>query len=108
MKLTSSVTLTERERATLERILGSFTGRIGQVKVFGSRATGKARPASDLDLIVYPPFNDRDRFDLMNAFEESDLPICVDILAADQLDPAFRQAVESHALPLFVEDADVA
>ena len=107
MKLPNSVMLTDRERATVEHILNSFAHRIGQVKVFGSRATGRARPASDLDLIVYPPFSDRARYELMDAFEESDLPIFVDILAADQLDPDFRQAIERHAVPLF-EESDVA
>lgn len=108
MKLANSVILTERERATVEHILSGFAHRIGPVKVFGSRATGEARPASDLDLLVYSPFSERDLYDLMDAFEESDLPIFVDIVAADRIDREFRQAIERQAIELLVGSADVA
>lgn len=97
-----SIQLSERERITVERIIRGFAGRIGQVKVFGSRVTGKARPASDLDLVVFPPIGQRELYDLMDAFEESDLPITVDVLVWDQIDSErVREEIVRHAVPLF-------
>ena len=49
---------------------------------FGSRTHGKARPTSDLDLLICPdqPLSPIARASLGLAFEESDLPMRVDWL----------------------------
>jgi uncharacterized protein len=69
----------------VDAILSRESQRIGPVKVYGSRATGRARPSSDLDLVVYPPASPRALGDLRLAFEESDLPIFVDVVAWDTI-----------------------
>lgn len=102
MKSGSTVQLSQRERATITQILARARPRIGIVKVFGSRATGTARPCSDLDLVVFPPAPASELDSLREAFEESDLPIAVDVLAWDDIDhQPLREAITLHGLPFF-------
>ena len=58
-----------------------------RVAVFGSRATGRARPFSDLDLLfVAPPrLTWAQRADLRDAFEASALPFGVDVVELVEL-----------------------
>ena len=73
-----------------------------QVRVFGSRATGRSRPFSDLDLLFVRPARLAwaQRADLRDHFEASDLPFRVDVVEAEGLpaDMADRVARESVAL----------
>ena len=73
-----------------------------QVAVFGSRATGRARPFSDLDLLfVEPPrLTWAQRADLRDAFEASALPFGVDVVELAGLAEGMRQRVLAEALPL--------
>ena len=73
-----------------------------QVAVFGSRATGRARPFSDLDLLVSRParLTWAQRADLRDAFEASLLPFGVDVVELDSLAAGMRQRVLAEALPL--------
>jgi predicted nucleotidyltransferase len=69
---------------------------------YGSRATGTAREFSDLDLALQltggVPWSTME--ELRWAFSESDLPIRVDIVDWDTLDPEFRAAIEKRRVPL--------
>lgn len=72
------------------------------VWVFGSRATGHARPFSDLDLLVTKPASLTwlQRADLRDAFEASDLPFKVDVVEAEGLSGAIASRVNAERLPL--------
>ena len=67
-----------------------------QVRAFGSRASGKAKAYSDLDLAVVGP----DKLDpkalarLKEAFEESALPFRVDVLDWHAVPETFRENIE--------------
>ena len=65
--------------------------------VFGSRAEGRARPYSDLDLVIVGdgevPFATMAA--LADDLEHSDLPFKVDVLDWAVLTPAFREAIEA-------------
>ncbi len=78
-----------------------------QVRVFGSRATGRARPFSDLDLLMVRParLSWAQRADLRDLFEASDLPFRVDVVEAEALPEGMsgRVAGESIALGDLVE-----
>ena len=73
-----------------------------EVWVYGSRATGAAKPYSDLDLVIVgeAPAPVRTLALLENAFEESDLPFRVDVADWASLSESFRAVVEAHAVPL--------
>jgi predicted nucleotidyltransferase len=66
------------------------------VYVFGSRATGGARRRSDLDLAVGGsiPLTLRQRALLHDDFDESDLPIKVDVVDLNAISPEFRHRIE--------------
>lgn len=102
MKPNGLVLLSERQAQIVSRVLSAHQGRIGEVKVYGSRATGRARPGSDLDLVIFPPVTDRDLTHLLAAFEESDLPLWVDLVAWDRIESdRLRQEIERDAIPFF-------
>ena len=65
-----------------------------EVRAFGSRVTGHAKPHSDLDLAImaeHPqPWQTLAR--LREAFEESDLPITVDVVDWAAATEAFRRS----------------
>ncbi len=73
-----------------------------QAWVFGSRATGRARQYSDLDILIAraKPLDWRERANLCDAFEASDLPFRVDIVEAHALAAGMRERVFSERLLL--------
>jgi len=73
-----------------------------EVWVFGSRATGRARPYSDLDLLTTRPsrLSWLVRATLRDAFDEGDLPFSVDVVEASLLAPGFAERVYRERLPL--------
>lgn len=73
-----------------------------QVAVFGSRATGRARPFSDLDLLILEParLSWAQRACLHDAFEFSDLPFRVDIVEESGLSAAVAERVGKERRPL--------
>jgi len=66
------------------------------VRVFGSRATNRAKPASDLDLVIMDgaPLTIRQRADLSFDFSASDLPYRVDIVEWSRLSEAFQKSIK--------------
>lgn len=70
--------------------------------VFGSRATGRARPFSDIDLLITRPsrLSWSERAALRDAFDEGDLPFRVDVVESASLAPGFAERVYRERLPL--------
>jgi predicted nucleotidyltransferase len=73
-----------------------------EVWAFGSRVTGKAKNYSDLDLVVVgkerlPP---KQYYQLQDAFEESELPIKVDVLDWYRITPRFRENIQKDKVVL--------
>lgn len=66
-----------------------------EVRAFGSRVTRSAKKYSDLDLaIVGDAALDRSTLArLKEAFEESDLPILVDVLDWQEISQSFREVI---------------
>ena len=73
-----------------------------QVWVFGSRATGRARPFSDLDLLLtHPPkLNWGQRAALRDGFEASRLPFRVDIVESGGLAFGMAERIRSERVDL--------
>ena len=80
---------------TVQRILAEIVPDC-EVRAFGSRATWTATEHSDLDLAIISPeplaWVRRSR--LSEAFEESDLPIRVDVVDWKSLSDGFRQSID--------------
>jgi type I restriction enzyme S subunit len=66
-----------------------------EVWAFGSRINGKARSYSDLDLVIVgeSALPQRTMNRLTEVFQESALPIRVDVLDWNALSPAFQQVI---------------
>ncbi|MBN1655083.1 MAG: restriction endonuclease subunit S [Deltaproteobacteria bacterium] len=82
---------------TVKRILGQHVPDC-EVRAFGSRVTWTAKDYSDLDLaIVASRALDRDTLRrLKEAFEESDLPIRVDVIDYHAISESFRKIVDDN------------
>ncbi len=84
--LAAELLLTDEDRQLVKRIVLAVIPD-AEFRVFGSRATGRARPFSDLDLLILRPkrLNWEQRVALRDAFEASELPYCVDLVEAAAL-----------------------
>ena len=69
---------------------------------FGSRVTGTAKRFSDLDIALDAgaELDLRTLAELRHAFQESDLPICVDLLDLATTKPTFRKLIASERIAL--------
>ena len=96
------ITLSARDRDIVRRVLAPFAERIERVGVFGSRANGKARPASDIDLVLWGELDDAALARLWSLFDRSSLAVTVDVLAySPALSPAIRHHIDVGAKVLF-------
>lgn len=95
------IDLTPTQTHEVRRILTSVL-TTPQAWIFGSRATGRARPYSDLDILISAtkPLDWQDRADLLDAFEASNLPFRVDIVEESRLAPGMAARVRAERLPL--------
>jgi predicted nucleotidyltransferase len=93
--------LESRHVATVRRILEAHVPAL-EVRAFGSRVQGHAKPHSDLDLAVRTtsllPIGVKVR--LEQAFAESDLPFKVDVLYWDEIGEGFRRLIEQGWEPV--------
>jgi predicted nucleotidyltransferase len=94
--------------ATVGAILREALGPHVRVWVFGSRAKGKARRGSDLDLAVDAghELTLQELGQLHDAFDECDLPYTVDVVDWRAIDPRFRAAIEGDLVELDVTGED--
>lgn len=98
-------TLSEREREILRAIFGTFADRIDTVAVFGSRALGRAHPASDIDLVVYGSIDDAAIARIWSLLDESSLAVTADVVRYDGLgDAPLRRHIDQCAKRLFDRD----
>jgi type I restriction enzyme S subunit len=73
-----------------------------EVRAFGSRVRGRAKPTADLDLVVMGEERIADliQAELRADFEESDLPFRVDLLAWRDAPPSLRAMIEREGLEI--------
>jgi predicted nucleotidyltransferase len=86
----------EAERlARVREILAAHVPGV-EVRAFGSRVTGTSVPTSDLDLVLVAPerLSLRALRTLEEAFEDSDLPMRVDVVEWQRLSSEFRAAID--------------
>lgn len=96
------IDLTQPQRLALESALGPMASAYDLIAVYGSRATGKARPGSDVDLVVYGADGATVIAAMRSAVEESNLSIFADILSYEDISHLpLRQEIDRHAKPLF-------
>lgn len=69
--------------------------RIFSIWIFGSRATGKYRPYSDIDFLIEanPPLTLTEKEKICEAFEESSLPYKIDLVLSEELLNEYRDSI---------------
>ena len=94
--------LAERDIRTISGIFNKYPEVIA-VHIFGSRAKGTHKPASDIDLAVMNEgVNDRTMLHIKADFEESTLPYQVDLVNYLSLDHAdLREHIDRVGLPFY-------
>ena len=97
--LNASLHLAPAHLSMVQAILANHVPQ-ARVLAFGSRAAGTPRKYSDLDLaIIQPePLTLRTISRLRIAFEDSDLPICVDVVDWNQADSEFKAMVARQGM----------
>ena len=100
--MTGRLALSKQECATVLGILRSHLPEGAKVHVFGSRATGRCKPWSDLDLVIEAPealpLSLIAR--LAEAFEESDLHWKVDLVDRRAVNEEFGRLIDQTKVPL--------
>jgi uncharacterized protein len=77
----------------IRKVFNSFEN-IEQVKVFGSRAKGVAKPGSDFDLAIFGNnISVTDLLELYEQFDNLDLPYHFDLIIYNQIE---NEAVREH------------
>ena len=97
--LNATLHLAPAHMALVQTILANHLPK-ARVLAFGSRAAGTPRKYSDLDLaIIQPePLSLHTISRLKIAFEDSDLPICVDLIDWNQADIEFKAMVSKQGM----------
>ena len=100
--MTGKIDLSADDRQLVCKILVTHLPPAAKVWVFGSRATGRARRYSDLDLAVDAgrPLTLDETAILAEAFSDSDLPYRIDIVDWHAIDPGFRKVIAKTRIPL--------
>lgn len=96
------IDLQPHHRAIVQSLLAALRGPLGEVRVYGSRAAGTAKPGSDLDLVIFPPISPSQLDWLRLALEDSALPFNVDLIRYESIDsPSLRADIDQTARCLF-------
>lgn len=97
--------LSEHQLDTLRSILSRFANSIELAGLFGSRATGKARPNSDVDLVLYGDDITAETVDrIWTLCNDSDLAIGVDVTAYGLINnPALKAHIDRVMQPLILQ-----
>ncbi len=100
--MTGTINLSGTELALVRDLLSVHLPPDTGAWVFGSRATGTARPYSDLDLALawQQPLSPDILGALHEALSESDLPFKVDLVDLGCTDAAFRMLIERDMIAL--------
>ncbi len=93
MNTTNKIDIEERHYKIVVNILQKYLLPTDKVFVFGSRATFKAQKYSDLDLAI---ITSQELYNIIDEFEESELPFNVDILDYNKIPESFREEIDRH------------
>ena len=100
------VLLRPKDVAVLRATLRRFPA-VRQARVFGSRATGTARRASDLDLAIQAPeASTGEWLELCDALENAPLIYELDLVREERtLNPRLREKIEREGVTVYPEEA---
>jgi len=77
---------TAKHQHIIKSLLKPFAGNIDKVALFGSRALGHHQKHSEINLVLYGKIDEAMLDQIYTAFDESNLPVTVDVNAYDLID----------------------
>ena len=100
-----SISLRDKDLQVLRGALARFPS-VREVRVFGSRATGRARRASDLDLAISAPNATAQEWaDLFEALEEAPIIYELDLVRLDEpFNARLRERIEREGITVYPGD----
>ena len=102
--MADSITLSDRERQILREVLRPYASLIDEVGVFGSRVMGNAKPASDIDLVLFGQLTDSNVRRLWSLFDQSSLAVTVDLVDYAKIRHApLKRHIDAVMKPLFLK-----
>ncbi len=97
--------LSPQQLGTIKTVLAPYRQHIEKVALFGSRATGKYRENSDIDLVLYGDLDQATTDRIWTAFDDSSLPIRVDVNTYKLIQyPPLKRHIDDMAVELFSRD----
>jgi predicted nucleotidyltransferase len=101
----NGIALRDKDLLTLRNALAGFPS-VREVRVFGSRATGNARRASDLDLAISAPNATAEEWaDLLEALEQAPIIYELDLVRLDQtVNARLREKIEREGITVYPEE----
>ena len=97
-----AIDLTAPQLEALRAVFAPLADRFDAIAVYGSRATGCARPGSDVDLVVFGGRGERLIGELTGLLEDSDLSIFADVSSYEAItSEALRADIDRDAVVLF-------
>jgi len=103
-----SISLRDKDLQVLRSALARFPS-VREARVFGSRATGRARRASDLDLAISAPSATAQEWaDLFEALEEAPIIYELDLVRLDEpFNARLRERIEREGITVYAKDQTV-
>ena len=94
--------LTQEQRRLIEGIIFSVFSKDVEISIYGSRVTGKARPYSDLDILLKAsaPLSLEQMAEIKDKFSESNLPFLVDITDWNNISNDFKERITTESVSL--------
>lgn len=92
------VILEEKHKKIINAILSKYAYTF---YAFGSRAKNTAQRLSDLDLCTKDAISAKDLSAILEAFEESNLPITIDILVWNTCSNEFKEMIKNDLVPFY-------
>lgn len=91
------IDVTQEQEAVIEKILKSYFPK-AVVYVFGSRADGRAKTYSDLDLAIDTgeKISLEVLFQIQEVFSQTNIPFKIDLLDLNAVGPEFKTHIVAH------------
>jgi predicted nucleotidyltransferase len=86
--------LDANERRTIQTVLSNYA-EVETAILYGSRATDRFRPGSDVDILLTGQhLTHRTVLDILSDFDDSDLPYIFDIVTENSLDADVKKEID--------------